>query len=300
LRLSDIDYFRSQKLSSVLLFLTDRCPVKCRHCSVNSEPQSPTIKDFGLFEDIINSLSLIDSVQAVGISGGEPFIEKRGLELSVSKLRNAEKRIALYTSGYWGGNNQNTWIDTVLKQVNTVVLSTDAFHRASISEIAFTKALQRIANADTWLIIQTILSEQTIDFVYKSLKEVFGDSWKEKAEINEIPLLSHGKAEKYFPLPQMKPLAAISKCTRSNSPVVRYDGIVTACTNESIIMGKGPNALRKQITQGTQLLDALISLSENPIVNTLSKVGPIALINDIDLDDKMFCNVCDVCWQKLI
>ena len=252
-----------------------------------------------MFEDIVNTLAEFKSIQAVGISGGEPFVEKRGLEYSVQRLSQAQKKIVLYTSGHWGNSGRKTWVDSILNQVNTVVLSTDAFHNSSITAEVFSQAIQRIADSGAWLIIQVIPSEQTKQKINNTLIEVFGESWHEFAEINEIPLLNHGRAQKYFPPPVKKTIENISKCTRSNSPVVRYDGVITACTNESVIAGKGPKALRQQITEGKNLAETLANLSRNKIIKALAVDGPNALDAEYNLVQQRFCNVCDVCWHVL-
>ena len=76
-----IDDIRNERGRSTLLFITDRCPVGCAHCSVDSRRDSPTITDFELFGEIVEWLVAQDH-DVIGTSGGEPFVERRGLSLA--------------------------------------------------------------------------------------------------------------------------------------------------------------------------------------------------------------------------
>src|SRR2546421_2554616 len=99
LSFADVEFARRTRGRSVLLFITDRCPVGCAHCSVDSRADSPSIADFALFGQIVDAICARPEVRVVGISGGEPFVERRGLTLAARKLFQASKDIVLYTSG---------------------------------------------------------------------------------------------------------------------------------------------------------------------------------------------------------
>ena len=53
----EIEDIRNERGRSTLLFITDRCPVGCAHCSVDSRRDSPTITDFELFGEIVEWLA---------------------------------------------------------------------------------------------------------------------------------------------------------------------------------------------------------------------------------------------------
>ena len=71
LTLADIDAIRAQRQRSALLYLTDRCPVGCAHCSVGSRRDGPGISDFGLFTEIVDGLAASPALAVVGLSGNE-------------------------------------------------------------------------------------------------------------------------------------------------------------------------------------------------------------------------------------
>src|SRR5438309_11102932 len=95
----EIEEIRRTRGRSTLLFITDRCPVGCAHCSVDSRADSPSITDFELFEQIVDAICARPEVRVVGISGGEPFVERRGLTVAAHKVVDAGKDLVLYTSG---------------------------------------------------------------------------------------------------------------------------------------------------------------------------------------------------------
>ena len=79
---AEVERCRRKPGESVLLFITDRCPVGCAHCSVDSRSDSPTISNFDLFAQLLDGICEQTDLQVVGISGGEPFAERRGLTLA--------------------------------------------------------------------------------------------------------------------------------------------------------------------------------------------------------------------------
>ena len=96
---------------------------------------SPTITDFELFGEILDWICEQDALEVVGISGGEPFVERRGLTLAVRRFTDAGKRVVLYTSGVWATRPQPpAWIAEVLDRATTVCLSTDAFHEEGVAD----------------------------------------------------------------------------------------------------------------------------------------------------------------------
>src|SRR3954447_20648827 len=98
LTFAEVEAARSDRGRSVLLFITDRCPVGCAHCSVDSRADSPSISDFDLFEQIVDAICARPEVDVVGISGGEPFVERRGLALAARRVADSGKALVLYTS----------------------------------------------------------------------------------------------------------------------------------------------------------------------------------------------------------
>ena len=158
LKLAELEQIRRTPGLSVLLFLTDRCPVGCAHCSVDSRADSPTITDFELFQQIVDVLCTRPELQVVGISGGEPFVERRGLTLASRQLVAAGKDLVVYTSGVWAtGSETPDWIRRVLRSSSCAFLSTDAFHAAALADERFVRAARACLRDAVWVRARTPL-----------------------------------------------------------------------------------------------------------------------------------------------
>ena len=97
-----------------------------------------------------------------------------------------------------------------------------------------------------------------------------------------------------------QPGRAFAPCTLVASPMIRYDGVVTACCNESVIMGWGPPALRRRASDRDELDAAMDGFHADPMLRAIGGVGPGALTAHprfADLADKQFTSICDLCWK---
>src|SRR5260370_23472498 len=97
LTLADIDEIRAQRQRSALLYLTDRCPVGCAHCSVSALPRGARPADAGLLESLVDGICASATISLVGISGGEPFTERRALQEATGRLSAAGKPLRAVT-----------------------------------------------------------------------------------------------------------------------------------------------------------------------------------------------------------
>lgn len=228
---SDIARIRADRGSSALLFLTDRCPVECAHCSVGSLRSGPGISDWPRFTSLVAGLAAHRRILVVAISGGDPFAERRGLSHAVRELSAAGKQLVLHTSGFFGAAQ---WAEPVLRRTETVVLSTDRHHRARVPDQVWLAAARLIRACGAWLVVQSI--EEDADQAAELLHRAFGRGWADWAEIVRQPGLAHGRGADWY-----QPARASSgeRCALVGTPVVRYDGTVTACCNETVIMGAG-------------------------------------------------------------
>jgi hypothetical protein len=286
---SDIARTRASPGSSALLFLTDRCPVECAHCSVGSLRGGRGITDWPRFTALVASLAAREAIQVVAVSGGEPFAERRGLIHAAQELHAAGKHLVLYTSGYFGGTAAAGWAAEVLRRAETIVLSTDRHHRALVPDEAWLAAAVLARRSGAWLIVQTLEGEA--DQARGLLHRAFGPGWAGWAEIEEQPGLSHGRGADWFPAP---PAAGPGRCGLVGTAVVRYDGTVSACCNETVIMGGGPARLRRTADSAPALDEALDGLAEDPLLWAIGAAGPAALETGSPQG-----GLCAQCWRVL-
>jgi hypothetical protein len=296
----EIEDIRHERGRSTLLFITDRCPVGCAHCSVDSRRDSPTITDFVLFEELVEWLCA-QPLEVVGVSGGEPFVERRGLTYTARRVSEAGKKLVIYTSGVWAKRPEPpTWIADVLARCETVFLSTDAFHAEGVGDGHYVNAARAIAAAGAWIVVQVIEEPAMVEQARALLIEAFGERWEDYAELRPLTPLTSGRGKDVFTRTDHVPGRAFQPCTMVASPMVRYDGVITACCNESVIMGWGPPALRKQARDRFELDVAMDEFHADPLLRAIGGVGPGVLTSHPrfgDLAQQDFTSICDLCWK---
>jgi len=300
LTFAEAERLRSQHGKTVLLFITDRCPVGCAHCSVDSRPDSPVVRDFALFEEILAGLGALPTVEVVAISGGEPFVERRALPLAVNRLREAGKDVVVFTSGFWAtGDRCQPWIRDVLASTATVFLSTDSFHLGSVSRERFRRAAAFVAAAGCRLVVQILDQPATVAFVTGVLTDLYGAGWADHADVNRVRPLALGRGRTVFQL-ATHPLAAFPPCSMTKAPTVRYDGVVIGCCNEALVLGDGPAALRRTVDSAGGLVAALASLRSAPLLRAVSALPlvDLATLPGLgELADDRYASICQPCWR---
>lgn len=299
LTLAEVNHIRSIPGRSLLLYITDRCPVGCAHCSVDARGDSPTIRDFALFEDIVAGICAQPELTTIGISGGEPFVERRGLTIAIERLAAADKEIVLYTSGIWANVHVPEWIQQVLRPVSCVFLSTDAFHAAAIDDERFICAARTIAGLGVWVVVQVLKLPEMVNKAQDLLRRAFGEDYSQHAELSLIPPLPYGRGALVFHHKASRPGASFAACSALSAPVVRYDGQITACCNEQLIKGLGPERLRARCYSALDVDAALTGFRADPVLNIIGGVGAGALTEHprfADLAEQPFSSICEFCW----
>ncbi len=300
LTLADIDAIRAQRQRSALLYLTDRCPVGCAHCSVSALPRGARPADAGLLESLVEGICAAASITLVGISGGEPFTERRALGEATGRLSAAGKRLVLYTSGNWGRDDGTAppWTRAVLARAATVVLSTDRYHAARIPSARYVAALTAAAAAGSWIAVQATGEAASAE---RLLTSAFGTGWRERAEIRVTTLLSRGRAAG-LAATATRPGRDYGPCRLASAPVIRHDGRLTACCDENVVIGHGPAHLHATALTAADLTRQLAALRDDPYLATIAAAGPGALTRlprYRDLGDAHHDDICSACWALL-
>lgn len=301
LSLADTNRLRAQPGRSVLLYITDQCPVGCQHCSVDALADGPRITDWPTFEAVVNGIAALDQVRVTAISGGEPFVERKGLPYAVGRFHDAGQQVVVFTSGYWAAprGHSAAWIRSVLVDVATVYLSTDGFHEEKVTGDRFAAALTAVADAGAHIVVQLLDDPETIALAMSSLDKAFGTEWVRYAEINKITPLRRGRGRQVFQIRRLVGLEQLGTCGLLGSPTIRYDGVVMPCCNESLITGEGPDALRRWVREPADVGRALVDFRRDAMLRLLAGPGPAALgqlPGFAGLGRERYEDVCGACW----
>ena len=288
---------------AVLLFVTGRCPVGCAHCSVDSRRDSPGPADLVLFEELVEGIAGTPGIVMVGITGGEPFTARRALVLAAGRLAAAGKLLVLYTSGVWATSaHPPAWITEVLGLCSCVVLSTDSYHSDGVPPERFARAARAVCDAGACLVVQTLDAPGQAEAARLLLARAFGPGWRARADLRQVPLLGYGRGAGLTAGRPAVPGGQFGRCTLASAPVVRYDGRISACCNEAVIMGAGPAALRRTARTRQQVRSVLTSLAADPYLTAIGSagLGPLtAVAGWRDLAARPFPGICALCWRML-
>jgi hypothetical protein len=329
LTLAEIDAIRGQWQRAVLLYLTDRCPVECAHCSVSALRDRPR-PDEALVGRLVDQLCDMPAIRMVGISGGEPFAERHLLHSAVGKLAGAGKELVLYTSGFWGRDDGTAapWILDVLRLASCVVLSTDGYHAARVPGPRYVAALRAAMTAGCWIAVQVLESAEEVAAAERLLAEAFGAGWRDHAEIRATSFIARGRAARLDrgtrldreaqsdQPPAGRPGRSFGRCPLAGAPVVRHDGRLTACCNEDVVSGRGPAALHRtavhrtavhptaphQAAAGEDLRQPLAGLGSDPFLRVMNAAGPGVLTllpRYRELGSRSYPDICALCWTLL-
>ncbi|MDI1465215.1 radical SAM protein [Catellatospora sp. KI3] len=287
LTMAEAERLRRVPGASLAFFLTDRCPVGCGHCSVSARVDGPTIRDWELFGEVVAGVAGLPELRVVAVTGGDPFVERRGLIHAVGAFAAAGKAVVLFTSGYWARPPVPGWIRQVLELTSTVYLSTDSYHAAAAAGVGpqrLRAAAETVLDAGCHLVLQVLDEPGAIE----AARELCPT-----ADLSVIAPLPAGRGSGLFAPAPARPLRDFGRCGLLNSPTVRYDGRVSACCNEAVITGAGPAGLRRQVRTAADLAPALAGFRADPALTLVGRHGPAALSLLVDGPVR---TICQACW----
>ena len=120
--------------------------------------------------------------------------------------------------------------------------------------------------------------------------------------MNVIVPLTNGRGANVFIRTDRLPGHAFGPCSLVASPMVRYDGLVTGCCNESVIMNLGPSRLRKRAQSIEELATAVEEFHADPLLQVIGGAG-LGVLTDhprfADLAHEQFASNCHLCWKML-
>lgn len=300
LTLAEIEGKRSTPGASALLFITDRCPVECEHCSVASLRTSPSIRDYDDFGALLGQLTVVEGLEMIGISGGEPFAERRGLEMAFGVLAPGHD-LVVYTSGYWAkGRSAPSWVGRILARSASVFLSPDAFHARRLGDDVQVRAVQAVLDSGAPLVLQLVDEPGARDRAGILLQQA-GATDACDVEVNLVPRLAYGRSAALLIDKPRLAAERLPRCGATASPVVRYDRTMTACCNEGVIMGGGPARLRRQVDGRVDAVgEAMRGFQSDSWIAAMASVGPAGIAEHPRFrtaGQASFRDTCDFCWR---
>lgn len=122
-------------LSSLVLSVTYRCPIRCRYCGVNAGPHRTEQMSLALIKKLIDEIKSIGLTSLVVFTGGEPFLLGDDLYSGVEYAASRGFSTRIVTNAYWAKSPKKAkqiltrLIEIGLTEIN---FSCDDFHQEFI------------------------------------------------------------------------------------------------------------------------------------------------------------------------
>ncbi len=299
-RWGDFEALRRIPLATMGVFMSSYCPVECAHCAVSASSRlverspEPMIRG-------VEEMVQVPGLEAVAVTGGEPFAEVELLKTLTTLVHNAGKRVVIYTSGYWGRADTLESVAPVLHSVDGLILGMDLYHRAHIPDGDLINAMRIARDYGAWVAPQVIYcvdGDAHLAYARSILEEAYGARWETHATIVKNPPVPSGRAENIKSFNHFgSPLGGY--CYSINGPTLLRDGTLAACCNEDIVLHRGPRQLRVEYRGSFH--QSLEELERRPILGYLRKLPPTVLASLASRclkseDSVQPARLCQACW----
>jgi organic radical activating enzyme len=251
--------------------ITNRCTLNCSHCIRNSTPYSSHMPD-GILSSIVNDIPKLKSlVNQIAITGGEPFLFKKGISKITEVAFNSGLKTSVVTSALWA-----TSFATALKTIYTLPyvekysISTDIhhIHKVPLSKIRTAYEATKTANKLARICITVGYSNSSIE---QELLSNIAEFANEDMRVQE--LMPWGRARtnctgfKFYPI--IPPIPCIS-----TGPFLDENGTIYPCCGPLVSV---PIAipLREHLAQS--LYESLYRIKINPLFHYIRIWGFRAL-----------------------
>lgn len=250
----DILALRPVPAAALLMAITRRCPLRCRHCSTGSLPTSEEHPG-ETFLRFAGTFTPADRPELVMLTGGEPLLRPR-LARSLAETATRAGARTMILSGMFFAPRVPVAIAGAIEAADHFSASLDVFHEEEVSResvFAVMRTLLARGKDLSFHLTGTGPGDPYLRDVTSAIRREFGD---------RIPMLVSrvrpvGRARGAVPLPPPVPgeravPASISEavtgpgtgrdfgtpalpCAMAAWPTVGFDGTITACCNQDVV-----------------------------------------------------------------
>lgn len=248
-----VDVLRARAVpgAGVMLALTRRCPLSCRHCSTNSMLDSEEHAE-SLFEGFVRTFTSEDRPDFVLMSGGEVLLRPALVERIARLAREVGARTHVLSGMFFA--RQPGIPDRIRRAIDAVdhfSASLDAFHEEEVSRAAVLRVLRRLVDEGKDVSLQVVGMDEDDPY----LAEVTDDirtTLEDRVPVWVSLVGNVGRATEW--LPELRGTggtprpadaarpphpAPPSPCEMASWPLVTFDGTVVACCNQNVVDGLG-------------------------------------------------------------
>ncbi len=293
-----------------MLFLTinDRCPLRCRHCSLGFDGDySGTRRELSA-RDITGLIEGLDTdvYDSVCFAGGEPSLSPRLLEVGIDACHAHGFRPGMVTAPVWAKSREaaGSYLDK-LPQFDFIILSLDNYHLEFLPIAHYENVVSAASARGVRTVILSCVS-----------------SSKEQAELSAMT--RHLRTRVFHTFQAVVPvgnartqvethstvltdrvsLLSISRsCSIPTTTVVAIDKDVRACCWATC---EDESPLRFSADLGRGIAGAVRAVADDPTVRRLGEVGLIGSLSEEgqqavvdELRGRSFVNECHLCIELM-
>jgi organic radical activating enzyme len=292
----------------VYVSLTQKCPITCRHCFVESGPRREEHVPLAEFAPWIKEIAEHPVVQAIVFSGGEPFSHPAALKSGLAACNAAGKYSIISSSGYWAKSPAlaERFLDGY-PPFRCLWLSTDVFHEEFVPLQYLRVAAEVAAKREIDVFFQIVDDDPENSEFMRRFETVIGSDVAAKDRIYVAPLTSVGRGRDVAP----NQLVALESgqlsqiqdvpCPWLGAPWVHEDSWMCACPNVDVHRQAG-NTLRLGKLGVNSFQEASGRADQDWFVQGLRVYGPRSLAEKFPLQEwgwqkdafhgKSICDLC--------
>jgi pyruvate-formate lyase-activating enzyme len=272
MHLAELVGLRTRPGAGLLLALTQRCPLRCAHCTTSSTLDAPQLDDRP-FRVLVDSFRDQDRPDVVFMSGGEPLLRPELVAALATRARRSGTRSALLSGMFFA--RTGTVPEPVRRAVATLdhfSASLDVYHEAEVSRERVFAALAVIADLVPGVSLHLTGLGDSDPYLTDLLAEVrrrFGD---------RVPVLVSlvrpaGRAATWVAVPAES--TEPDPCEFAAWPLVDYDGQVFACCQQTLVRATRPAHLVLGHAARDPWRVLRTRLETDPVLRSVRAVGPI-------------------------
>jgi organic radical activating enzyme len=288
--------------------LTEQCPLRCRHCFVESAPERMVRAPVERFRHWIDGIIESD-VEALLLSGGEPFNHPAALRYALSACERSGKKAVVCTSGFWARSpEQASAMLASYPRFAMLLLSTDVYHEEFVALRHVRIAAEAALTLGIEPAFQVVDGPSRDSTFVDCFRAALGDDLATGDRVYVTPLSLLGRAERELSASERESIAPQRggapdvPCPWLGTPWLREDGVVTACPNLRVFTAPS-HALHlgalDRMKFGTLSRDADGDL----LIQALRTIGPVGIARMLPVREWGWCGdletegatICDVC-----
>ncbi|GAC1571137.1 MAG: hypothetical protein NVS3B7_00840 [Candidatus Elarobacter sp.] len=311
MRIADIAEATFRFHRAVYVSLTEKCPIRCRHCFVESAPTREEHADVERFAGWIEGVAATPGLEVAFFSGGEPFSHPLALRSALQACRRHGVYPVVCTSGFFGKSEVATdRLFDAFAQLACLYISTDVFHEEFVPLTHLRTVVVRAEARGIRIGFQIVDDDPEHSPFLRRFTEVLGDL-VQPDQIVIVPLAKQGRAEReltaaeeaVLPVPESSGFEAVpcKACAWLATPWIREDGVVSACPNLGVFRAASHPLQLGDLNEASYTVLAQRA-DEDPYLQALRVFGPSGIVGryrveEYGWDRSSFTgtSICDLC-----